>query len=211
VVVQGVHETHIDQSTRPDHSSGLDEELANGSSKTETETLSRQGEQGVEAPAELASVEVVELLQSYDGVDEVTGTTSESGVGHGDNDNVFLDVERTRVEVGLESEDGKLLVREESCPPNTDGVGDKLYNVGTDGNVGVTQQEKGVERGAYGGHDETDSPSSDGVCGHIFIVVSDDSADLRIWRIFSQITKHLCLSFQVVSTSNSINHLDGFI
>jgi hypothetical protein len=91
---------------------------------------------------------------------------------------VLLDIEGTRVEVGLESEDRELLVREESCPPNTDGVGDKLYNVRTDGNVGVAQQEQGVERRAYGGHDETDSPSSDGVCRHILIVVSYDSADL---------------------------------
>jgi hypothetical protein len=60
VIVQGVHETNVDQGTRPDHSSGLDEELANGSSKTKAETLGGQSEKSVETPAELASVEVVE-------------------------------------------------------------------------------------------------------------------------------------------------------
>jgi hypothetical protein len=110
--------------------------------------------------------------------DEVTSTTTESGVGHSDNDNMLLYVEGARVEVGLQSEDRKLLVREELRPPNADGIGDKLYNVGTDGDVGVAQQEKGVERRADSGHDETDSPCSDGVCGDVFIVVSYNSADL---------------------------------
>jgi hypothetical protein len=78
--------------------------------------------------------------------DKVTSTTTERGVGHSDNDNMLLYVEGARIEVGLQSEDRKLLVREELRPPDADGIGDKLYNVGTDRDVWVAQQEQGVER-----------------------------------------------------------------
>jgi hypothetical protein len=59
---------------------------------------------------------------------------------------MFLDVEMTRIEVGFHSEERDFLIRESLRPCDTDGIGDKLYDVRTNGDVWVAEQKQGVER-----------------------------------------------------------------
>lgn len=178
--MQRIHEPNVDQRTRPDHRRRLDQKLAHGAGKSKTQTLCGQREQDVETPAELASVEVVELLERNHSVEEVTGTTSEGGIGHCDDDNVLFDVEGSRVEVALQSKETDLLAGKESSGCETHRVGDEKHDIGSDVDDGVTEQEQTVDSGADGGQEETNGPCSDGARWHVFVVVSDHGTDLAL-------------------------------
>lgn len=176
VVVQSVHERHIDQSRRPDHRGRLNKPSANHTGKAESQTLSGQSKEDVEAPSE--ALDVVELLHGYHGVDEVSCSATECGVCHGNDDDMLLDVERARVEVRLHAEQGDLLVRHDLGPADADRVRDQLDHVGRDGDDRVSQDEQSVDTRHDRGHDKADGPCADGAGRDVFIVVADDSSHL---------------------------------
>lgn len=179
MVVQGIHETNVDQRTRPDHGCRLNEELPNGTGQAEAETLRRQGEDQIESPTKLAGLEVVELLERNNGIQEVTGTASESGISHCNDDDMLFDVEWARVEIRRMSEELDLLVGEVSGGRDTNGISNEQHDVGADVDDWIAQKKQGVDSRADGGHQKTDDPCSNGARGNIFIVVTDDGADLK--------------------------------
>ena len=129
--MQCVHETDVDQRTRPDHGRRLDKKLSHGTCKSEAQALSGQGEQDVEAPAELARVKVVEFLEGNHSVEEVARAASEGCVGHRNDDDVLLDVERSRVEISFQSKEADFLAGKESSSRESHWIGDKKHDIGS--------------------------------------------------------------------------------
>lgn len=63
------------------------------------------------------------------------------------------------------------------------GVGEQLNDVDVDADGGVPQGEEQVHGGDEGGGDQTDNPGADGVGRHVFVVVADGGAHLKVGRV----------------------------
>lgn len=107
VVVQGIHQRGVGQGLGPDHSSRPDQEPPNNTGHAETKALGGNHKQHLKAPAEILLVE--DLLRQQD-VGRVGYTSLDGNIGHHDNNRVFLDVERTRVEVPFDPKGGEFVV-----------------------------------------------------------------------------------------------------
>lgn len=135
VVMKGVHESTVDQVLRPDHAGGLNEPSREETSKTKTNTLGTQSDKNSKAPS---PVELVEPALSLKDVGEISDTCSERGVGHDNDHSVFLEVERTWIEVPSDAEGCVFAIRHDFVPCNTHRVYDKLCNVRGNGDRGRT-------------------------------------------------------------------------
>ena len=135
VVMKGVHESTVDQVLRPDHAGGLNEPSREETSKTKTNTLGTQSDKNSKAPS---PVEFVESALSLKDVGEISDTCSERGVGHDNDHSVFLEVERTWVEVPSDAEGRVFAIRHDFVPCNTHRVDDELCNVRGNGDRGRT-------------------------------------------------------------------------
>lgn len=116
--------------------------------------------------------------QSTHRVDKVASPTSESGIGHCHNNDMLLDVELPRVQVGLHPEERDLLVWHHLRPADAHWICDQLDDVWTDVNDGVAQEEQSIDTGDDRSQDHADHPGTDGAGWQVLVVVADDSAHL---------------------------------
>lgn len=137
MVVKRIHESDIDKSSRPDHRSRFNEPSAYSTSKAKTNTLCRKGKKDVVAPSK--GVEMVELLDRHNGVNKVTSATlrfdqylarvagcldlglltTKCSVGHNDNEDMLLDIERSWVDADGETTRANCDVRHHFVPEDT--------------------------------------------------------------------------------------------
>lgn len=81
MIVQGSEQTSVDQSRRPDHSSGGDEETVEETSDTKSQHLGGDTHEDLESPAKVLAVKGT-LSEQH--ISSVGSTTVESGIGHDD-------------------------------------------------------------------------------------------------------------------------------
>jgi hypothetical protein len=92
---------------------------------------------------------------------------------------VLLVVELSRLKVKFQAEQVPHSIRHNHIPTQADRVRDELNNVGGDGDAGVAQREEHIDAGSESAQNQTDNPGANGVGGKIYIVITDDCADLK--------------------------------
>lgn len=85
---------------------------------------------------------------------------------------MFLEVEWSGFEVELDAEYGENPVGEDEIPAQADGVCYELDSQGRQTDARASQREQHIDSGTDGAKQHADSPSPDGVDGHLDIVIS---------------------------------------
>ena len=96
VIVESIHKCRLGQGLGPDHGGRPDQESTHDSSHAEPDTLCREDEEHLEAPAKVLLIE--DLLSQKD-VSGIRYTSLNGYRRHHDYDGMFLHVERAGVEI----------------------------------------------------------------------------------------------------------------
>lgn len=157
--MQRVEKSGVDQVDGPDHSSRADQESPKGSSETITDELSRKDQE--QATTEAPAGVVVELLNDND---VNGGKSGGSSIGHDGDQDMLLDVERSRVEGVFPTKDRESPGRENASHERAQRVGEQLSDHDTDGQWVIAEPEELVNESQHQGEEDTKEPRTEGLC-----------------------------------------------